>query len=206
MIGSPCVLRRSQLCGIRPPIPSPGCSLRTEIPTSRHSAACSTAARVTALVSSSTTVAGTCSSAGRRACRSEAISPVQNKLGQFVANPLPRTHGVLIADPFRHAAQQPELDATETNSPRLRNIIDAPRNRIDLRRIMDRGQILIVNLSQGRIGEPASNLLGAFLVPRRGLLATPGTTLLSLHACQSATAVVPSPGRSRLSVKEKIIH
>lgn len=29
---------------------------------------------------------------------------------------------------------------------------------------MDRGQILIVNLSQSRTGEPASNLLGAFLV------------------------------------------
>lgn len=66
--------------------------------------------------------------------RSEAISPVQNKLGAFLANPL------------------------------TRNIVDQPRNKLNIRRIMDRGQILIVNLSQGLIGESASNLLGAFLV------------------------------------------
>lgn len=66
--------------------------------------------------------------------RNEAIAPVLNKVGQFLANPL------------------------------IRNIIGQNKSRLDLRSVMDREQILIVNLSQGRVGEPASNLLGAFLV------------------------------------------
>lgn len=66
--------------------------------------------------------------------RGEAISPVLNKIGHFVSNPL------------------------------LRNIIGQPESTLDLRRIMDGGRILIVNLSKGRIGADASDLLGALLV------------------------------------------
>lgn len=66
--------------------------------------------------------------------RGEAISPVLNKIGHFVSNPL------------------------------LRNIIGQPYNSLDLRQVMDEGRILIVNLSKGRIGEDASNLLGALIV------------------------------------------
>ena len=38
------------------------------------------------------------------------------------------------------------------------------RSSLDLRRVMDEGQILIVNLSKGRIGEDGSTLLGSLLV------------------------------------------
>ncbi len=66
--------------------------------------------------------------------RGEAISPVLNKIGHFVSNPL------------------------------LRNIVGQPRNTLDLREVMDEGRILIVNLSKGKIGDDASNLLGALVV------------------------------------------
>ncbi|HEY1656441.1 MAG TPA: type IV secretion system DNA-binding domain-containing protein, partial [Candidatus Tumulicola sp.] len=66
--------------------------------------------------------------------QAEAIAPIQNKVGQFVTSPL------------------------------LRNILGQPRSTIDLRRIMDRQQILIINLSNGRMGEDASSLLGSLLI------------------------------------------
>ncbi len=66
--------------------------------------------------------------------QAEAIAPIQNKVGQFVSSPL------------------------------LRHILGQPRSTIDLRQIMDCGQVLIVNLSKGRVGEDASSLLGSLLI------------------------------------------
>lgn len=66
--------------------------------------------------------------------QAEAIAPIQNKVGQFVSSPL------------------------------LRHILGQPRSTIDLRRIMDSGQVLIVNLSKGRTGEDASALLGSLII------------------------------------------
>lgn len=66
--------------------------------------------------------------------QAEAVSPIQNKVGQFVSSPL------------------------------LRNILGQSRSTLDLRRAMDEGKILIVNLGKGRIGDDASALLGSFLV------------------------------------------
>lgn len=66
--------------------------------------------------------------------QAEAVSPIQNKVGQFASSPL------------------------------LRNIIGQARSTIDLRKIMDEGKVLLVNLSKGRIGDDASSLLGSFLV------------------------------------------
>lgn len=66
--------------------------------------------------------------------QAEAIAPIQNKVGQLVTSPI------------------------------LRAILGQPKTAIDLRRIMDRRQVLIVNLSKGRIGEDASNLLGSLLI------------------------------------------
>ena len=48
--------------------------------------------------------------------------------------------------------------------PILRGILDQPKNRLNLRQVMDNRQILIVNLSKGRIGEDASNMLGSLLI------------------------------------------
>src|SRR5207247_2521517 len=73
--------------------------------------------------------------------RAEAIAPVQNKIGEFLVNPI------------------------------LRNIVGQPRSAFDLRRVMDEGKILLVNLAKGKIGEDTSSLLGAMLVTKIGLAA-----------------------------------
>src|SRR5439155_15065107 len=64
----------------------------------------------------------------------EAVAPIQNKIGHFVSSPL------------------------------LRNILGQSRSNLDLRRVMDDGKILIVNLSKGKLGDDVSALLGSFLV------------------------------------------
>jgi hypothetical protein len=68
--------------------------------------------------------------------RVEAISPILNKVGQFLSSPV------------------------------IRNIVGQPKSTIDLRFAMDRGKIIIVNLSKGKIGEDNSKLLGAMLVTK----------------------------------------
>jgi Type IV secretion-system coupling protein DNA-binding domain len=71
--------------------------------------------------------------------RAEAIAPIQNKVGAFLADPV------------------------------LNAIVTQPRSAFDLRRIMDEGRILLVNLAKGKIGEDVAALLGALLVSRIGL-------------------------------------
>jgi TraM recognition site of TraD and TraG len=73
--------------------------------------------------------------------RSEAIAPIQNKVGAFLANPI------------------------------LNRILTQPKNAFYLRRVMDEGKILLVNLAKGKIGEDTAMLLGALLVTRIGLAA-----------------------------------
>ena len=48
----------------------------------------------------------------------------------------------------------------------MRNIIGQSISSFDLRKVMDEGKILIMNLSKGRIGEENSNFLGLILVPK----------------------------------------
>ena len=71
----------------------------------------------------------------------EALAAIQNKVGQFISNPL------------------------------IRNIMGQPRSTINMRDIMDNGKILIVNLSKGKIGEDNSRLLGAMMISRLQLAA-----------------------------------
>lgn len=66
--------------------------------------------------------------------RAEALAPVQNKVGSFLAH------------------------------PRLRQILCEGSESTDLRRLMDTGGVLVVNLSKGRLGEDATALFGALLV------------------------------------------
>jgi len=68
--------------------------------------------------------------------RAEAISPIQNKVGRFLAN-----------------------------AP-IRNILGQVKSTIDPRFIFDDGRILIVNLAKGKIGSDKAKLLGALLVAR----------------------------------------
>lgn len=71
----------------------------------------------------------------------EATAAIQNKVGQFISNPL------------------------------IRNIIGQVKSKIDMRRLMDEGKILIANISKGRIGEDNSRLLGALVVTKLQLSA-----------------------------------
>ena len=73
--------------------------------------------------------------------RSEAIAPIQNKIGQFLM------------------------------SPQVRNIFGQERQAIDFRRAMDRRQIVIANLAKGNIGDDKSNLIGSLLVSQFELAA-----------------------------------
>jgi hypothetical protein len=66
----------------------------------------------------------------------EAIAPVQNKVGQFLSASI------------------------------IRNIVAQVKSTIDPRAIMDEGKILIVNLSKGRIGEDNMRLLGGMLITK----------------------------------------
>jgi hypothetical protein len=73
--------------------------------------------------------------------KSEAIAPIQNKVGQFVM------------------------------SPTIRQILEHPVSTIDLEDIMDQGKILILNLSQGKLGEDNAALLGAMFITKIQLAA-----------------------------------
>ena len=73
--------------------------------------------------------------------QSEAIAPIQNKVGQFLSTAL------------------------------IRNVVGQVKSTIDLRDIMDNQKILIMNLSKGRIGEDASALLGAMMITKIQLAA-----------------------------------
>jgi hypothetical protein len=71
----------------------------------------------------------------------ESISPILNKVGQFVTSPL------------------------------IRTVIGSPRSSIQLDDVMNQGKILIANLSQGRLGEDNAALLGAMLITKLQLSA-----------------------------------
>ncbi len=66
--------------------------------------------------------------------KAEAISPIQNKVGQFVTSRM------------------------------IRNIIGRTKSTINLEEIMNNQKILILNLSQGKLGEDNAALLGAMII------------------------------------------
>jgi len=66
----------------------------------------------------------------------ETIGPITNKVGQFLSSPV------------------------------VRNIFGQYRSKLDLRKAMDEGKILLVNLSKGKIGEDNASMVGALLVTK----------------------------------------
>ncbi|PIP87421.1 hypothetical protein COW81_00330 [Candidatus Campbellbacteria bacterium CG22_combo_CG10-13_8_21_14_all_36_13] len=66
----------------------------------------------------------------------EAGAAIQNKVGQFISNPL------------------------------VRNIIGQPRSTFDIREMMDNKKILIIDLSKGKVGEDNANLIGSMLITK----------------------------------------
>ncbi|MCX6715942.1 MAG: type IV secretion system DNA-binding domain-containing protein [Candidatus Taylorbacteria bacterium] len=66
----------------------------------------------------------------------EAVPAIQNKVGQFTANPL------------------------------IRNMIGQPVSSFDFREAMDKRKIIIINLSKGKIGDENMKLMGGLLVTK----------------------------------------
>ena len=73
--------------------------------------------------------------------QTEAIAPIQNKVGQFLSTAL------------------------------IRNVVGQVKSTINLRDIMDNNKILLMNLSKGRIGEDTSALMGAMMITKIQLAA-----------------------------------
>lgn len=73
--------------------------------------------------------------------RTEAIAPIQNKVGQFLG------------------------------STTIRNIVGQKRSAINLREVMDDGKILLLKLSKGELGEDSAALLGAMMITKIQLAA-----------------------------------
>ena len=68
--------------------------------------------------------------------REEAIAPITNKVGQFLSSRL------------------------------VRNVFGQPRSKLSMRKAMDEGKIILVNLSKGKIGEDNANMIGSLLVTK----------------------------------------
>jgi hypothetical protein len=71
----------------------------------------------------------------------EAIAPILNKIGQFVTSPI------------------------------IRNVVNSSKSSFSIEEIMDKRKILLVNLSQGKLGEDNATLLGAMLITKIQLAA-----------------------------------
>lgn len=71
----------------------------------------------------------------------EAIAPILNKIGQFVTSPI------------------------------IRNVVNTQKSSFSIEQIMNEGKILLVNLSQGKLGEDNATLLGAMLITKIQLAA-----------------------------------
>lgn len=72
---------------------------------------------------------------------------------------------------FRAVVTAPLLNKVGAflSDPRLYSILTGERSSFDLKRIMDDGKILLVNLAKGRIGEGPAALLGSLLVSHLAL-------------------------------------
>jgi len=73
--------------------------------------------------------------------RTEAISPIQNKVGQFLS------------------------------TPTIRNIVAQPTSSFNIREAMDNSKILLIKLSKGEIGEDNMALIGSLLITKIQLAA-----------------------------------
>lgn len=73
--------------------------------------------------------------------KTETISPIQNKVGQFLSTSM------------------------------MRNILGQTKTKFDLLDVMDSGKILLLNLAKGKIGEDNSSLLGSLMLSQLWLAA-----------------------------------
>ncbi len=73
--------------------------------------------------------------------RQEQIASILNKVGQFVSSPL------------------------------VRNVVNTTQSSFSIEKLMNEGKILLINLSQGRLGEDNATLLGAMMITKIQLAA-----------------------------------
>lgn len=73
--------------------------------------------------------------------RNESIASILNKVGQFVSSPI------------------------------VRNVVNTTQSSFSIEELMSQGKILLVNLSQGRLGEDNATLLGAMMITKIQLAA-----------------------------------
>ncbi len=66
----------------------------------------------------------------------EAVVPIMNKVGQFIANPI------------------------------VRNMIGQMKNSLDFAKFMDEGKIVLMNISKGKLGDENAALLGAMFITK----------------------------------------
>jgi hypothetical protein len=71
--------------------------------------------------------------------------------------------GLSIAEQYQHVAPALSRITSLLSRPALRAILDQPSPRLDISRLLEQRRWLIVSLAPGRLGEPASHLLGAVL-------------------------------------------
>lgn len=67
---------------------------------------------------------------------SEAVVPILNKVGQFIANPI------------------------------VRNMVGQKKNMLDFEKFMNEGKIVVINLSKGKLGEENTALLGSMFITK----------------------------------------
>jgi type IV secretory pathway TraG/TraD family ATPase VirD4 len=74
---------------------------------------------------------------------------------------------------FRAVVTAPLLNkvAAFLTDPTLKSILTGRHSSFDLRRIIDEGKVLVVNLAKGKLGEGPAALLGSLLVASLGLTA-----------------------------------
>lgn len=99
---------------------------------------------------------------GERSFRSEVVADIKDQVvKKFWTNEFdkysPGFRSVVVAP------LQNKIGALLTD-PTLRRILTEPGEWLDLRRIMDEGKFVLVNLDKGRIGEGSAAILGSFLV------------------------------------------
>ena len=80
--------------------------------------------------------------------RTEAIAPIQNKVGQYLSSAV------------------------------IRNIVGQIKSSFDLRDVMDNNKILIMSLSKGKIGEDNAALLGSMMITKIQLAAMSRATIV----------------------------
>ena len=83
-----------------------------------------------------------------RNLRADSIAPLQNKVGAFLTDPV------------------------------LNQILTQPKSSFDVRHVIDSGQILLVNVAKGKVGEDSAALLGSLLLTKLAVAALSRTDLI----------------------------